>query len=131
MDAAFRSPPATSEEILRPERFVEQRSSVVPVRRPTPKGPLLGLGVLGELGLRLVLGETLDASAAAAAAAGWGGDQYVAWSDDARVCVQVDVAMDSAQDVKQLRDGLRQWAAAHFGADIKSQGDLTILTRCA
>lgn len=130
VNAAFRKPPTTSEEVLHPARFLDgAREASVP--RPSADGPLLGLGVLGELVLRLVLGETLAAAAANQAADGWGGDSYVAWSDDERSCVRVNLAMDSPRDTSEVRDGLRQWARTHPGADVRLNGDLTTITRCA
>jgi len=130
VDDAFRTRPRTSEEVLHPERFLEG-VRVATVREPSTDGPLLGMGVLGELGLRLVLGESLAAPAAAQAADGWGGDHYTAWSDNERTCVRVNLAMDSARDTVEVRDALRAWAAKHAGADIRVTGDLTTITRCA
>jgi hypothetical protein len=130
IDDAFRSLPTTSEEILHPDRFL-QRAAPVLVAEPGPDGPLVGLGVLGELGLRLVLGETLDAAAAARAADGWGADHYVAWSNNERICVRVNLRMDSPTDTAEVRDALRQWAAKHPGADVRMVGDMTTVTRCA
>lgn len=130
LDEAFRSRPTTSEQVLHPERF-PQAASPVTVPRPAPDGPLLGMGVLGELGLRLVLGETLDAAAAARSADGWGDDHYVAWSDKERTCVRVNLRMDTPSDTREVRDALRLWAAKHPRTDIKLDGEMTTLTRCA
>ena len=130
VDEAFRARPTTSEHILHPDRFL-QRAPSVSVPEPVPDGPLLGLGVLGEVGLRLVLGETLDPSAAARAADGWGADHYVAWSDNERTCVRVNLRMDTPSDTNEVRDALRQWAAKHPRTDIKLIGDTTAVTRCA
>jgi hypothetical protein len=130
VDEAFRARPTTSEHILHPERFL-QRAPSVSVSEPVPDGPMLGLGTLGEVGLRLVLEETLDAQAAARAADGWGADRYVAWSDNERTCVRVNLRMDKPSDTSEVRDALPQWGAKHPGADIKVIGDLTAVTRCA
>ena len=130
LDEAFRSPPATSEEVLHPERF-PQRSPSITVPAPSPDGPLLGMGVLGEVGLRLVLGGTLGAAGAARSADGWGDDHYVAWSDKERTCVRVNLRMDTTSDTREVRDALRLWAAKHPRTDIKPDGEMTTLTRCA
>lgn len=130
VDEAFRALPTTSEHILHPERFLRP-GPYVSVAEPVPDGPLLGLGVLGEVGLRLVLGETLDPSAAARAADGWGADHYVVWSDSERACVRVNLRMDTPSDTNEVRDALRQWAAKHARTDIKLIGDMTAVTRCA
>ena len=129
IDEAFRSRPTTSEEVLHPDRFLKRAPSVF-VPGPGADGPLLGLGVLGELGLRLLIGQTLDERAAARAADGWGGDHYVAWSDNERTCVRVNLRMDTPTDTTEVRDALRQWAARHPRTDIKVDGELTTLTRC-
>lgn len=130
IDEAFRARPTTSEHILHPDRFL-QKSPSPSVPEPGPDGPLLGLGVLGEVGLRLVLGETLDAAAAARAADGWGADHYVAWSDNERTCVRVNLRMDTTSDTNEVRDAFRQWAAKHPRTDLKLVGDMTTITRCA
>lgn len=130
VDEAFRGRPTTSEHILHPDRFL-QRAPSVSVTEPVPDGPMLGLGVLGEVGLRLVLGGTLDAQAAARAADGWGADHYVAWSDNERTCVRVNLRMDTPSDTNEVRDALRQWAAKHPRTDLKLIGDMTAITRCA
>lgn len=130
VDAAFRSRPTTSEDILHPDRFLAG-TRPVSVSRPPADGPLLGLGILGEVVLRLVLGESLDAGAAGRAADGWGGDSYVAWSDNERTCVRVNLRMDTPADTEEVRAALRQWAGKHVGTDIRLDRDVTVVTRCA
>ena len=130
LNEAFRARPTTSEHILHPDRFL-QRAPSLSVPEPSPDGPLLGLGTLGEVGLRLVLGETLDAAGAARAADGWGADRYVAWSDNERTCVRINLRMDTTSDTKEVRDALRQWAAKHPRTDIRLVGEMTTVTRCA
>lgn len=130
VDQAFRARPTTSEQVLHPERFL-QGAPPASVPHPGSDGEPERLGVLGELGLRVVLGETLDAAAAARAADGWGGDRFVSWSARGKSCVRVNLRMDTAGDTNEVRDGLRQWAAKHPGAEVKVEGDLTVLTRCA
>ena len=130
LDEAFRSRPTTSEEILHPDRFPQAGPSLT-APPAAPDGPLLGMGVLGELGLRLVLGETLDPAGAARAADGWGDDNYVTWSDKERTCVRVNLRMDTPSDTREARDALRLWATKHPGTDIRPIGEMTTLTRCA
>ena len=53
------------------------------------------------------------------AAAGWGGDRYVAWRDGDETCVRTTVAMDTSGDEAQLRVALVQLAAARKGEGVR------------
>ncbi len=72
LDAAFRSPPVSSAEVLHPERFLDGpgRATVPPV---AAEGRVVDDGVLGEVVLRLVLAGSVPRDQAAKAAAGWAG----------------------------------------------------------
>ena len=68
LDAAFRSPPVSSAEVLHPERFLDGpgRATVPPVRAD---GRVVDQGVLGEVILRLSGFVDRDTVAQAAATA--------------------------------------------------------------
>lgn len=128
LDAAFVDPPASTEAVLHPDRFLagEQPRAVV---SPEPDGEPVDDGVLGELILRLVLQSSLDRVAAARAAEGWGGDRYVAWFDGDRLCLKAAIVMDTPADRAELVAGLRRWADRHPGATV-TDTDPVILVRC-
>ncbi|HET7721105.1 MAG TPA: hypothetical protein VFK43_14150 [Acidimicrobiales bacterium] len=129
LDAAFRSPPVSSAEVLHPERFLDGpgRATVPPVRA---EGRVIDHGVLGEVILRLVLAGSLPRDRAAVAAAGWAGDSYVAWSAGGRTCLRATVVMDNAAEVAELVAGLRQWAGATVDPATTRPPAVTF-TRCA
>lgn len=87
VDAAFRRPPRSTEQILHPERYAAD-DKPVPVRIGALPA-LRGFGrahetVWGELGFQLFLrSHGADAAAAEQAAAGWGGDRAVVFARDA------------------------------------------------
>ena len=129
LDAAFRSPPVSSAEILHPERFLDGpgRAGVPPVRAD---GRVVNEGVLGEVILRLVLAGSLPRDRAAVAAAGWAGDRYVAWSAGARTCLRATVVMDNGAEAAELAAGLRQWAGATVDP-VTVRPPAVTFTRCA
>jgi hypothetical protein len=133
LDAAFRSPPDNTAEVLHPERFLDGpgRAGVAPVRAD---GRVVDEGVLGELILRLMLAQSLSDDRASRAAAGWAGDRYVAWSAGARTCVRATVVLDSPAEATELAAALRQWAGGHPGATIDAvpaRASSVTLIRCA
>lgn len=81
VDAAFRKPPRSTEQILHPERYLAG-DDPVPVQVTVPaslRGWTFGVStVWGELGFDLFLrAHGVDTAVAADAAAGWGGDRMV------------------------------------------------------
>jgi hypothetical protein len=133
LDAAFRSPPVSTSEVLHPEEFLDGagRADVPPV---AAGGEVVDRGVLGELILRLVLASSLPPDRAARAAAGWAGDRYVAWSAGGRTCLRATVVMDNAAEAAELASGLREWAADHAGASVDGgagRSPAVTVTRCA
>ncbi len=81
VDAAYARPPASTEQVLHPERY---RAAEAPVDVALPADLATGLGdgwslayedTLGELGLRTWLAQANEKAAADAAATGWGGDR--------------------------------------------------------
>ena len=81
MNALYRNPPVSTEQILHPERY---RSRDLPVAVALPAlaarlGDDWGVvetGVLGEMGWQLALAPYTGRVPARAAAQGWGGDRY-------------------------------------------------------
>lgn len=114
IDQAYLSPPATTAQVLHPEKY---RNKVGPLPVALPDAlPALGQGwtkvktdVMGELSLRILLAANLSASDAARAAAGWGGDQLVFLKGPSgeRLLVNL-VRWDSAQDAQEFADAYKR-----------------------
>ncbi len=91
VDAAYANPPVSTEQILHPEKYPNEKPASVDL--PDLAGVLgegwteIDRGVIGEWYTSLVLDSgidsafQLDSSTAADAAAGWGGDGYVYYDD--------------------------------------------------
>jgi hypothetical protein len=131
LDAAFADPPTTSEQILHPALFLN-RQGPMPVADPSADGSVIDHGVVGEFGLLLLFLDSkqpLSQSAAARAAAGWGGDRYVAWDRGDQTCVRANFVMDTQADTDQLVSALRDWAGRRTGASVSGSSPVT-LTSC-
>ncbi|MEY2475044.1 MAG: hypothetical protein QOG87_359 [Actinomycetota bacterium] len=131
LDAAFAAPPETSEQLLHPEVYLRGEKAK-PVPGPRADGTVFDRGVVGEFGLLLLLADALEEGAAKAAAAGWGGDRYVAWRSSGRACVRARFVMDTGIDRVELEAALRRWARRHHDVTVAGSGDSPItLTSCA
>ncbi len=114
LDAAYEDPPASSEQVIDPERYLEGDK---PESVPTPEADRTAFddGEIGELFLALMLRSELEDDDARSAADGWGGDHYVVWKDGARTCMRMNFVMDTPGDTAQLAAALAEWAAGRNG----------------
>jgi hypothetical protein len=135
LDATFGAPPTTSEALLDPPTFVAGQA-VVPVPPPVADGVEIDRNVLGALGLAQVLGEITYLLGGIGdlpdSVAGWGGDQYVAWTDGERICLRANFAGDTADDTAEIGDALQSWAVAPpFAVDATVDvAEVVTLTSC-
>lgn len=127
LDQAFRSPPTTSRQLLNPMVYLAGQGAL-PVAPPPADGPAFDHTVLGEIGLILLLNETIPAADARGVADLWGGDSMIAWQSGSRVCVRDRLA--TVGDPTLLSGALLLWAKAHPGASVSGSGPF-VLTSCA
>jgi hypothetical protein len=109
VDAAFRRPPVTTEQVLHPAKYLAGEPAV---RVPPPSPGISRVtsdGTLGEFALFLALQRGLSEEEARAAAAGWGGDQYVASSVGSTASLSVSIVMDDARERDELLGALRRY----------------------
>lgn len=82
VDRLYREPPASTEQVLHPERYFGDRDEPRAVELPAgaASDSLLAEGSWGEFGTRLALAAALtDSALPAVAAGGWDGDRYGLW----------------------------------------------------
>jgi hypothetical protein len=123
VDAAWAARPASTEQLLHPEKYAA-REPPIPVAVPSIAA--LGPGyravtddVIGEQGLKIMLGEWTSETEANNGAAGWGGDRYVvarrddpATPDRHTIAVGWRAVMDTDADADELAVILKR----RFGA---------------
>jgi hypothetical protein len=117
LDAVWRQPPASTEQLLHPEKYGEDDPTAVAL--PDDLAAALGDGwseplrdVWGEADLLLLWQETLGEDAAAPAA-GWDGSQYVFLShDDGDGLFAIELAWDSDDDAAEGQQALAAWLEA-------------------
>jgi hypothetical protein len=114
LDAAFRDPPASTEQVIDPARYLGGDAPKA-VATPPADGPALDDGEIGELLLVMMLRSGVGDARATAAADGWAGDHYVAWREGTRTCVRMNFVMDTPADEAELRTALAAWAAKRSG----------------
>ena len=124
LNAAFAKPPASTEQVLDPRRYLDD-DAPRPVPVPRSDGTAFDDGEIGQLFLLLMLQSELAFDEARDASEGWGGDRYVAWRDGERTCVRMDFVMDNPSDNDELVKALRDWAGKRRGAASSAGASLT------
>ncbi len=108
VNAAYRDPPESSEQILFPERYLDRRDRPVQIDLPDP--PLGWESVheetLGMYGTKVLLATLLD-EGAAEDADGWDGDRYVVWKGPAGDVLGWVSVWDYATDAKDFAGAYR------------------------
>ena len=131
LDDLYRNPPTTTEQVLHPERFLEDGEEPRAVDDPEAEGDEIDGGVFGELVFILMFQRFMEGQTALAAATGWGGDRYVAWRDGDGACVRVNLVMDSGDDAREMSAALRTMAGERDGVDVTVTRSLITFTACA
>ncbi len=134
VNAAYENPPVSTEQILHPDRYPDDR----PVRLNLPDvAGLLGEGwepiteqnALGEFWIYLTLAKSetlawrLPDKEAQRAAAGWGGDVYATYhhpETGAGALLQIFV-WDTTDDAQEFTDAFLRYAERRFGPATSSQ----------
>ena len=118
VNQAFKNPPATTEQIIHPEKY-RAGEGMLPVTMPDLVSAL-GAGwrevrpdIMGELSIRQTFEQYLPPDAAAKAAAGWGGDRlsYLNGPNGERLLVD-DMRWDMANDAGEFLSAYRDWLKA-------------------
>jgi hypothetical protein len=130
VDQAFVSPPETSEKIVDFRKF-QAKEGARQVAVPPADGAVVDDGVVGQVAIEAILSPVIGASSARDAAAGWGGDWYVAWRDGSVPCARANAVMDTQKDLDELRAGLDKWVKSRTGATLSVNGSVLTLTTCA
>lgn len=121
LDASYASLPASTEQIMHPERFLD-RDDPVKIEIPDLGGALgpdwkkADSDVNGEFGYLVVLGEFIPKRAAKVAAAGWGGDRYALYENKvsgALVLAQF-TTWDTENDAKEFFDAYSERTAKRY-----------------
>ena len=121
IDAAYRDPPASTEQILHPEKY-ESREAPVELGMPDllpifgPEWHQTYANVMGELELRILIEQFTDSSMAARAAAGWGGDAFVVLEGPGEhVAWVMDSTWDSDEEAREFSDSFGFALQRRFG----------------
>ena len=127
VNRALHTFPTTTEQVLHPSKFPGEVATPVDVPdfSPTfgPKWHDLDVMVVGELWLKALLDLRLDDATAAAAAAGWGGGTYRAWSDGTDVAVIMSAVWDTQADAKEFSEALGRWLSRSSGSGLVLKAD--------
>ncbi len=134
VDAAYKDPPKSTEQILHPEKYTD-RDDPTAVTVPD-LGAALGDGwakletnLFGEFQTRVLLEGQLDDAVARDAAEGWDGDQFVLWGKGEEDVVVWQTVWDSEEDAEQFTDALRDYDEARFDASFDDVGGTLTLSR--
>lgn len=113
VDAAWRAPPSTTEQIIHPDKFlVHELPDTLPPVAPPPAGPSDAVyrDVLGEQALRLAFEEWVPNATAAEAASGWGSDAIAVFASGEQRAVALHVRFDDEAHAKRGYEAIARGA---------------------
>jgi hypothetical protein len=120
LDAAFRDPPVSSEQVINVTKLTSGEPPRV-VAAPPADGAVVDQGIVGEIDLRALL-DAQWVQAATASPMGWGGGRYVAWAAGGVTCVRMTVIMDTPEMTSWIQRNLDFAAELHGHASVNGPG---------
>lgn len=144
LDTAYGEPPTTSEQILEPDVFLAGEGAVTLRPLEAPSGAeVADQGAFGAADLRLLdlvsdpMSTLIDPNVGALEPVpGYGGGQYVSWTEGGRSCISLEAVGDDAAGSSTIQEALETWADFAPGAEVSSRvggNGLDVITaqRCA
>jgi hypothetical protein len=128
VDAAFRNPPVSTEQILHPDAYPADRPVPVTVTKPDGLGAqwtLIDQMEVGEAWLKLLLQLKLPAARDAEATDFWDGAEYKAWSNGHHTVVVLRTAWDTEGDATQFGAALESFTGSTPARVTRSGRDVT------
>ncbi len=129
VDAAYADPPASTEQIMHPDKYAAGEEPI-PVSLP-PLTDTLGAGWsladaerLGEFQMILYLSQQIEAEQAEQAASGWGGDAFAVYVNGDDEVLVLLTAWDSAEDRAQFVEAYQGYAEAKYDQTGEADGDV-------
>lgn len=122
VDAAYREPPASTEQVMHPEKYLGRRDD--PVQVSLPDLDVFGWkkleeNVLGEFNTLILLKTHVVLPEAEEASGGWGGDRFGLFEkDDCEALVWVSV-WDTDRDAAEFFDSFRGFCEKDHGLEIE------------
>jgi hypothetical protein len=124
VDQAYKDPPTSTEQIMHPERYTEQRDAPTPVTLPNVRATMgtgwsvLETGGIGELDVLEILdrggGNGLPVNEARDAAKGWDGGRYVALRSRRSVLFAAPTVWDSDSEAREAATAFLRWLRVRF-----------------
>jgi len=119
IDRAMQSFPVSTEQVIHPERYPNDAPTPVNVgdlgREFGPGWTDLDVMGVGEAFLSIMLGLRLPRITSEAAAAGWDGGTYRAWSDGEHMAIVLSTVWDGPRDAAEFASATRQWLGSREG----------------
>jgi hypothetical protein len=110
IDEALADPP-TEEAMFDPSTYDTDAAAQKTVEIDAPEGAeVLETDQFGPTAWYLLLASRVDPALALGAVDGWGGDQYVVYRQDGKVCLDATIQGDQEDDVAELAGALDAWA---------------------
>jgi hypothetical protein len=134
VDAAFASPPASTEQILHPDKYQAGEPPVTVAMPNIAEG--LGAGwtvfdtnTMGEFQTSVLLNEgDVSARQAEQAAEGWGGDTYTVVGTEGEDVIVWDSEWDTEDDATEFAESLIVRESGRIDASAESEGTTTIIS---
>jgi hypothetical protein len=121
VNAVYRSPPLSSEQILHPEKYFEVPDPPMRIefrnlsRLFPPPWTEIENDTLGELSVRCLFSQFLDGSLATSVARGWGGDRFVAYKKGDEVAFIWMTIWDSKPDADEFYERYKELLTIKYG----------------
>jgi hypothetical protein len=116
VNKAYSDLPASTEQIMHPEKYLESRDEPKSVNAEALVAKLGGgwkvsyKNVLGEFSMGLLLNVHLSEGRSKRAAAGWGGDQILLLENGSgKNAILVDTVWDTPEEANEFFDAMQEW----------------------
>lgn len=132
VDAAHADPPASTEQVIHPEKYFDARDRPVAITIGGTEGlerdgwTLAMEDTLGELDIRVMVGRDGDTFRAAGVAAGWGGDRMRAYVRGDQVAIVWLTTWDTPGDAVEFAEAMRG-RGADWTVDTRDRDVLVIV----
>lgn len=134
VNAAFASPPVSTEQILHPDKYLEGEMPVA-VAMPNiaegldPEWTTFDTNTMGEFQISVLLNDgDVSARQAEQAAEGWGGDTYTVVGTEDRDVIVWNSEWDTEDDALEFAESLVVRESGRIGASAESEGPTTLIS---